>query len=102
MYWYKHLYTGEKAKKQRFSIIRKIRKNQLQPGIYIITPASNKHNILDIYPAVALMQEYYQTSDLLILGIADGYSEALEVAGKIVDEMYRTTGAFVLDAFLRD
>lgn len=102
MRWYKHLYVGKKAKKHRFSIIQNIRKNHLQPGVFIITPASNEHNILDIYPAVTLMQPYYQQEDLLILGIADGYGEALEVAGQIVDEMYQKTGAFCLDGFIKE
>lgn len=100
MRWYKHLYVGENARKRRFSIIQKIRRNKLQPGIYVITPASNGNNILDIYPAVTLMQPYYQESDQMILGIADGYDEALLLAGRIVDEMYRETGAFHLDKFL--
>ena len=35
-----------------------------------------------------------------MLGVALGYEEALEVAGKIVGEMYRTTGGFSLETFL--
>lgn len=102
MLWYKHLYVGEKAKKHRFHIIQNIRRNKLQADVYVITPASNGNNILDIYPTITLMQPYYQESDLMILGIADGYQEALEVAGTIVDEMYQTTGAFKLVNFLEE
>ena len=35
-----------------------------------------------------------------MLGIAAGYWEALQVAGRIVDEMYRATGGFSLEQFL--
>ena len=36
-----------------------------------------------------------------MLGIAADYWEALSVAARIVDEMYRTTGGFSLEEFLR-
>lgn len=102
MLWYKQLYVGEKAKKHRFHIIQNIRRNKLQAGVYVITPASNGNNILDIYPTITLMQPYYRESDLMILGIADGYNEALELAGSIVDEMYQKTGTFELKSFLEE
>ena len=37
----------------------------------------------------------------MILGIAVTYWEALEVVREIVDEMYRETGAFCLEDFLK-
>lgn len=101
MRWYKHLYVGEKAKKRRFQIIQKIRRNQFQPGVHIITPPSNPANVLDIYPAAVFLKEYYRKQeDLMILGIGADYFETLEVAGKIVSDLYRTTGAFSLKPFL--
>lgn len=103
MYWHKHLYVGECAGKHRFSIIQKIRNREIQPGVYILTPASNEQNILDILPSVTwcqLEQEKPGEKERLILGIAEGYEEALLLAGKIVDEMYRETGGFRLQPFL--
>ncbi|MEY8352045.1 hypothetical protein AALB39_01685 [Lachnospiraceae bacterium 54-53] len=98
--WFDRLYTGEKAEKKRFRIIRGIRRSKPQPGIYVITPASNGNNILDIYPATVLLLPFYRDEDFLIMGIASGYQEALEVAGRIVDDMYRKTGGFDLPAFM--
>lgn len=100
MLWYKHLYMGEKAARRRASIIQNIRMNKLQPEVYVITPASNKENLLDIYPAASLLHPYYKEQELLIVGIAVGHGEAMEVAGRIVSEMYQKTGAFCLDEFL--
>lgn len=102
MLWYKQLYVGEKAKNHRFRIIQNIRRNKPQPGAYVITPASNGNNILDIYSTVTLLQAYYRESDMMILGIADGYDEAMEVAGIIVHEMYQKTGEFNLSRFLEE
>ena len=91
MRWYKHLYVGQKAKKKRFTIIQNIRKGRFQAGVHVITPASCGEN---------LMEYYSKKEDLLILGIAADYYEALEVARDIVDEMYHTTGRFSIREFL--
>ena len=101
MRWYKHLYVGEKAKKKRFSIIQNLRKGRLQPKVHVIVPASGGKNILDILPSYVLLQEYYKKQeDLLILGIGADYFETLEVAGKIIHDLYCATGGFVLNDFL--
>ena len=98
--WFDRLYTGEKAKKKRYRIIQGIRRSKPQPGIYVITPASNGNNILDIYPAAVLILPFYRDEEFLIMGIASDYWEALEVAGRIVNDMYRKTGGFDLPAFI--
>lgn len=102
MFWYRHLYVGEKAKRHRASIIRSIREKTYRPGVYVITPASNGNNILDIYPGYMLLAEGYREKEFRILGIAEGYREALELAGAIVNEMYELTGSFCLDEFLAE
>ncbi len=102
MLWYGHLYMGEKARKHRFSIIRNIRRGAFCPGIYVITPPSNGNNILDIYPAYMLSMRSCRKEELRIMGIADGYQEALILAGTIVSEMYERTGRFCLEEFLAE
>lgn len=100
MRWYNRLYVGKKAKKKRYRIIRNIRRFKLQTGAYVITPAANGNNILDIYPSMTLLQPYYREKDLLILGIAADYWEALETARQIIDDLYRKTGGFDLKEYL--
>ena len=98
--WYDRLYVGEKAKRHRFSIIQSIRRSKYRMGVFVITPASNGNNILVIYPLLTLLRPYYRDKELLVLGIAEGYGEALGLAGKIVEDMYQKTGAFCLEDFL--
>ncbi|HJC47388.1 MAG TPA: hypothetical protein IAA04_04990 [Candidatus Lachnoclostridium pullistercoris] len=100
MHWYSHLYVGEKAAGKRYAVIQKIRRGEKDLRVYVITPASGGNNILDIYSAAEFFRPFRQERDPLILGIADGYDEALCVAGKIVADMYRTTGDFSLEKFL--
>ncbi|MGL5436698.1 MAG: hypothetical protein ACRDBO_15045 [Lachnospiraceae bacterium] len=98
MRWYKHLYVGEKAKHRRYDIIRHLREEKIQSGIHVITPPQNGNNVLDIYPSFMLFLPPYHKQNLLILGIAADYWEALEVVRIIVDDMYQKTGDFRLEA----
>lgn len=100
MRWYNHLYLGKKAKRRRYTIIRNLREGKFMPGIHVITPSQNGNNILDIYPAFMLSLYPDRDPDLLILGIAADYREAMEVVRIIIDEMYRTTGDLKLEFFL--
>lgn len=94
--WYNRLYVGEKAKKKRYRIIQGIRKGKPGLEIYVITPASNGNNILDIYPAAELASPFYKEKEFFILGIAADYWEALEVAGRVIHDLYRKTEGFHL------
>ena len=99
--WYEHMFMGEKASRHRFDILEKIRNKKGLRGIYIIVPASNPANILDIIPAAELTKSWYEErQDLLVVGVAKGYDEALETAGRIVGTLYRTTGTFELERML--
>lgn len=92
MRWYKPLYVGPKAKKKRYALIQKIRSGEYHPTLYVITPSQNGNNILDIYPMLTWLPYYQKNPDVLIVGIADGYWEALEVVRQIVDDLYHRTG----------
>ncbi len=99
--WYEHMFFGEKASRHRFDILERIRRKKGLRGIYVIVPASNPGNILDIIPAAELAKAQYEEGrDLLVVGVARGYDEALETAGRIVGQLYRTTGTFELERML--
>ena len=100
MLWYSGLYTGKKADLHLADVIRQIRDGKSLPWVYVVTPASNRENILDIYRADDLKNPAYRGREFLILGVADGYQEALEVAAGIVGELYEKTGDFHLERLI--
>jgi hypothetical protein len=102
MVWYDNLYVGESIGKKKDKVIRKIRQNAGQIGIYVISIASNKSNLLDIIPATDLLFKAYPKKQIFVLGIAKGYDEAVEVAASIIDEVYRNTGDFSVRSYFRD
>ena len=100
MKWYRHIYIGEQARKDRYRIIGKIRHNRFQMDIYVITLASNSKDLLDIYPSYVVRQKHFQKQEYWIVGIAKGYEEAIEVAVKIVMEVYTKTGTFGIREYI--
>ena len=102
MIWYDKLYVGESIVHKTKKIKWKIMHNAGQIGIYVITLASNRQNLLDIIPSYELMQRGYPKREMVIVGLAKGYDEAVEVAASIVDEMYRNTGTFAVRTYLAE
>lgn len=102
MKWYDDLYVGESIIHKTNKIKWKILHNAGQIRIYVITLASNDKNLLDIIPSQELMQKGYPKKDLYVVGLAEGYDEAVEVAASIIDEVYRQTGAFEVASYLRE
>lgn len=94
MQFSEHLYVGKKAEPVKAQILRLLQENKLQPEVYVITPPRNGNNVLDIYPSVLLQIPPYRNEELLILGIAVTYWEALEVVRDMIDDLYQRTGAF--------
>ena len=102
MIWYDKLYVGESIVHKTKKIKWKIMHNAGQIGIYVITLASNRQNLLDIIPSYELMQRGYPKREMVIVGLAKGYDEAVEVAASIVDEVYRNTGTFAVRTYLAE
>ncbi len=98
--WYHDLYEGERAGEKRYSIISRLRRRKLLARGYVITPPSNGNNVLDIYPAKTFLLPCFRDKEIFAVGIAADYDEALEVAGKIVADMYREIGRPDIEEFL--
>lgn len=100
MRWYRKLYIGETARRERYRIVGKVRWKRIQTDAYLLTLAANEKNLLDIYPANTMLWPYFQKSDILIIGIARGYEEAVELACHIVAEVYTATGGFAVRDYI--
>ncbi|MGN0350504.1 MAG: hypothetical protein ACI4ES_02550 [Roseburia sp.] len=100
MIWYDKLYVGESIIHKTNKVRWKIRHNAGQINIYVITLPSNRENLLDIIPSQELLQKGYPKKNLYIVGLAKGYEEAIELAGSIIMEVYRHTGAFAVTDYL--
>ncbi len=98
MNWYSDLYTGKNAEKNAKRRIKEINKGIYRGNTYLITLAANPANQLEIFSVHQLRFSYIRRNCPMILGIASGREEALEVFLEIVGQVYRETG----DVRIRD
>ena len=94
MVFVKKLIVGESLKNKKQKIMWKIRHNSGMFDVFVITLSSNKDNLLDIINSSVLMQKYYPKDNMIIVGIAKGYDEAVDIVGRIVEKVYKETGSF--------
>ncbi|MGN0252179.1 MAG: hypothetical protein ACI4EH_12580 [Oliverpabstia sp.] len=100
--WYKKLYIGDNAKKKAKATIKKLNQGRLVLSVYVITLASNEKNLLDFFPASHLKQKVLRSSCPMIVGLADGYEEALQLVQKIIEETYQCQGDTDVRTYLKN
>lgn len=100
MRWCENLFVGTTAEKNRNDIVKKIKSNKPQLNVFVITLPSNENNLLDIFHSTILLQSYYKNKDYVIVGLAKGQEEALEVMTQIVMDTYNETGGFHVKEYL--
>ncbi len=101
MKWHEDLYMGKSIRRRQKKIKWKIMHNAWQFRVHIITLSSNQNNLLDIIPSRELLQKHYPKRDLYIVGLAGNYDEAVELAGRIVSDVYKKTGGFDVRDYIR-
>ncbi len=89
--FYCDLHVSECFGKKPEKIMKKLRKNKLQPEVYIISLARGGGNQLEFFSSLLLTQHVYDNADILVVGIADGYTDALYMVEQIVDHIYQET-----------
>ena len=94
MQWAENLYLTETTAKKKDRIIRKANRGIGMFRIYFVTLASNEENLFDIFHAAHLKQPAFYQQNPFVVGIASGYEEAVELVEKMVEDIYRETGAF--------
>ena len=101
MRWAVNLYTTEKTKKMLPRIMQKTKNRKLQPGIWLITIASNEQNLLDIFQSIYYMQPVYTKLNPDIVGVAESEDAAKELLIKMTEDMYKETGNFDVRTYFR-
>lgn len=92
MRWYKDLYVGYNLLDQKRQVVKKIKNGKPQFNKYVIALPFNDYDVLDIYPSNVLMQKWYRDSDMVIVGIAEGMEEAMDMMQLVIMDCYEQTG----------
>ena len=101
MRWAVNLYTTEKTKKMLPRIMLKLKKRKLQPGIWILTIASNEQNLLDLFHSIHYMQPIFEKTNPDIVGGAESEDAAKELLIQITEDLYRETGGFDVRTYFK-
>ena len=95
----RRLYLGPKASRHTGTIKWKLRHGAGMVGIYCITLPAGREDEMEIYHNSVLLQSYFRRKEICVVGIAEGYGEALELVKRIVADAFRETGTLDARAF---
>lgn len=98
MKFYKYLYIGDTVTdpaKVKWKL-----KHHAGVNIYVVTIAPGNDQ-LEIYHSGYLKQKYYRHHPPIIIGIASGYEEAVQIIMKITQECLDATGSCNLKEYLK-
>ncbi len=99
--YYPRLYLGESIPERKLDKIKKkLERRPLFAGVYLVTPARNPQDQLDIFDARQLVQPHYRDVDLYVVGIAGSREEALGLVERMVQECLKARGDCALREFL--
>lgn len=97
----KHLYVGDQAVKTRVRILRRIHRKKMLADAYVVMPALHRRDQLDVMHANFLLQPFYKNmEDLVIIGIAEGKADAINLVLRITDECWHRTGGADLRSYV--
>jgi hypothetical protein len=102
MHFYKRLYTGPKLQKRKAKVLWKLRTGRPQPEVFVIALAKN-NDLFEIYHSGILKQKYYRKKENApyIMGIASGYSEAVDLVIEMITEVYTATGGYDVKTYYK-
>ena len=89
--FYYNLYVSECWQEKKEKIIKRLKANRLQPQVYVVALSQGEQNQLEFFPSALLKQHVFEHARLFVVGIADGYDEALFLVEKIVQDVYEKT-----------
>ena len=96
--WIKDYTVSERIRNPE-KVRRKIDAGEAVPGIFLITKSYNEHHLLEILPAISLVQRNVYAMCPEIIGMAKGKEDAMEMVQNILEAVYRRTGDFCMVSF---
>lgn len=95
------LYLAESISEKELDKIKKrLERKPLFANVYLIVPASNPEEQLEIIDAGQLVQPLFRDSIFTVIGIAGNYNEALKLIENIVQECLDERGDCKLREYL--
>lgn len=98
MTWHENLYVSEKASHESIRQFGRMRKKFQFPA-YMITLPANPDNLLDIMSAREI-ERNCGYREVVVVGIASGKKDAIELVRDIIWDTYNNTGGFNIREYM--
>lgn len=86
------MYISEDLKSKEDELKKKLLRNKLRAGTYVIALAQGEQNNLDFFSAILFRQHLFEETPFLVVGLADGYDDALYLVEEITKKVCKETG----------
>ncbi|HJC42890.1 MAG TPA: hypothetical protein H9756_04295 [Candidatus Mediterraneibacter gallistercoris] len=100
MKFYCDLYVSECWQEKRARIIKKLKQNRIQPQVYVVALSQGSQNQLEFFSSILLKQHVFDNTEVFVVGIANGYDEALLMVRDITEQIYTETGTADLRKYI--
>lgn len=95
------LYLSEGISEKKLDKLkRKLEKKSILANVYLIVPAGNPEDQLDILDAKQLAQPFFRNVSIEVIGIASDYDAALKIIEQLVQECLAARGDCKLREYL--
>lgn len=95
----KNVIFGCEAEKDKKRILAALKKDRLLLDVYLIT-LPEKNALLEIYPSYIFTKvDIYKKKNPKVVGIADGYDEAVDIVSTTILDCYNSQGDFDLKKY---
>ena len=98
--FYCDLYVSECWQSKKAKIMKKLKENRLQPAVYVVALSQGSQNHLEFFSSMLLKQHIFDNASLFVVGIADGYDEALFCVREITSQVYSETKEMDIRGYL--
>lgn len=98
---YCDLRVSECWQEKKEKIIKKLEQNRLQPQVYVIALSQGEQNHLEFFSSMLLKQRVFRDGELFVVGIANGYEEALSMTEEITKQVFEETGDADIRRFIK-
>ncbi len=93
MHIYKKLYCDEKTEPQKKKIIRKLKYHGGLLNIYVIAVSAGE-DYFELIPGHQFKQKAYPLKDLMIIGLAGSYEDAIDLVTRMVADFSEKYGTY--------
>ena len=102
MEYIRNMYYGETASENKLFSRWRLKHGKPPWDTYVLTLPQYNGGLLEIRKLSLLKHKFYKRHPLTVVGVANGYDEAVQLAADIVREVYEKKGSFDIKGYLEE